>query len=97
MKEQKSAVLQMFYGENGRMDNIVSPPEAGELLDAVDEAYKLLYEKLQPQAELWELFLKYKRSLEKLLCFEGDVNYAEGFKFGLLIGVEAGESKYDKR
>ena len=94
MKKQKSAVMQMFYGENGKIDYIENPPEEDALLDVVDKNYELLCEKLQPQTELWELFLKFKDSLEDLHSVEANNFYAEGFKFGLLIGVEAGESKY---
>ncbi|MDE7379729.1 MAG: hypothetical protein K2N14_01635 [Clostridia bacterium] len=95
MKIHKTAVLQMFYGENGNADNLRCTHEEIELLEIVESNYDLLCEKLKPQKELWELFLKYKESLEKLQLLEADCYYAEGFKFGLLIGVEAGESKFD--
>lgn len=94
MSKQKSAILQMFYGESGNFSNIESPPEETVLLDAVDKAYDILCEKLKPNTELWELFLKFKESLEDLHVFEADNFYAEGFKFGLLMGIEAGESKF---
>lgn len=95
MKKQKSAVLQMFYGENGKADNLTYPPEEDALLDKVDKYYVLMCEKLKPQPELFELFEKFRESLEDLRSFEADNCYAEGFKFGLLIGVEAGESKFE--
>ncbi|MDE6691199.1 MAG: hypothetical protein K2K04_04430 [Clostridia bacterium] len=94
MEKQKSAVLQMFYGENGKADYITYPPEEDKLLDEVDKYYDLMCEKLKPQEGLFELFEKFRESLENLRSFEADNYYAEGFKFGLLIGIEAGESKF---
>lgn len=85
----------MFYGQRGTGDNIRYSHGDFDLIDAVDGSYDLLCEKLQPQAELWKLFLKYKECLENLHLREVDKHFAEGFKFGLLIGVEAGESKFD--
>lgn len=86
----------MFYGENGKADNISFPPEEDALLDKVDKYYDLVCEKLKPYPELFELFEKFRESLEDLRCFEADNYYAEGFKFGLLMGVEAGESKFQE-
>ena len=94
MDKQKTAILQMFYGQRGTPDSIRYPSDYFDIVDVVDKSYDLLSEKLQPQTELWELFLKYKESLESLHIAEVDIHYAEGFKFGLLIGVEAGESKF---
>ncbi|MDE7076296.1 MAG: hypothetical protein K2O62_03120 [Clostridia bacterium] len=95
MDKQKSSILQMFYGQRGTANNIRYSPDDFNLIDAVDNSYDLLCAKLQPKTELWELFLKYKDSLENLHLREVDKHYAEGFKFGLLIGVEAGESKFN--
>lgn len=92
MEKQNSAIMQMFYGRRGNADNIGCTPEYTELLTAVSDAYDCLCKKLEPDTELWELFLKYKDALEEMhVCEVGD-HYAEGFKFGLLIGVEAGQS-----
>ena len=84
----------MFYGQRGSCDNIRYSADDIVLLDAVESSYDLLCKKLQPQTELWELFLKYKDSLDNLHIRDVDNHFAEGFKFGLLIGVEAGESKF---
>lgn len=94
MDKQKTAILQMYYGQRGTGDNLKCTPEYIKLLDAVDNAYDCLCEKLEPNTELRELFLKYKDALEEMHACEVDDHYAEGFKFGLLIGVEAGESKF---
>lgn len=93
MKQRKSAILQMLYGEKGHVENIEFQPEEEGLLDAVDKSYELLCKNLKANSELLEQFQKYKECLEDLHVFETDKYYAEGFKFGVLIGVEAGESK----
>lgn len=94
MDKHNSAIMQMFYGKRGNADSIGCTPEYIRLIDAVDNAYDCLCEKLEPKTELWELFLKYKDALEEMHACEVDDHYSEGFKFGLLIGVEAGESKF---
>lgn len=58
MDKQNSAIMQMFYGKRGNADSIGCTPEYIKLIDAVDNAYDRLYEKLKPDTELWELFLK---------------------------------------
>ncbi len=95
MEKQKSSILQMFYGQRGNLDNVKCSSGYFDILDEVAKSYDMLCKKLRLQTELWELFLKYKESLEKLHVCEVDDYYAEGFKFGLLIGVEAGESKFN--
>lgn len=95
MDKHKTAILRMFYGESGTYDNIGCVPEDFPLVDAVERSYGLLCEKLKPQPEILELFLKYKDGLEDLHISEIEKHYEEGFKFGLLIGVEAGESKFN--
>ena len=94
MEKAKSAILQMFYGQNGNVNSLKSFPKQDKLTDAVENNYCLLCEKLKPQAELLELFEKYVESLENYYDCEIDNIYAEGFKFGLLVGIEAGESKF---
>ncbi|MDE6373997.1 MAG: hypothetical protein K2L72_05800 [Clostridia bacterium] len=94
VKKQTTAVMQMFYGENGNPSSIKFEPREIPLDTEVNNNYNLLCEKLKPDAETLELFLKYINGLERLNIFKQDVHYAEGFKFGLLIGIEAGESKF---
>lgn len=94
MKKQKTAVMQMFYGENGNPSSIHFDPREIPLGAEVNNNYNLLCEKMKSDAEMLELFLKYTNGLERLNIYKQDVHYAEGFKFGLLIGIEAGESKF---
>lgn len=94
MKRQKSAILQMFYGQRGNAESIKRFDDGNDIINAADSNYIELCKKLKSQPELLDLFIKYKDSMDDLLIREIDNHFAEGFKFGLLIGVEAGESKF---
>lgn len=92
MKKHKSAVMQMYYGEKGNFESVKGSPCEGELITVIEDNYKLLYDKIKSNDELLNLFNAYKNGLENLQIFETEKYYAEGFKFGLLMGVEAGQS-----
>lgn len=95
MEKQKSAVLQMFYGQRVDSDKIKCPPEYYECIHNAVEYNKQLCEELKDMPEALELFNKFNDWTDRAYALEVDAYYAAGFKFGLLIGVEAGESKYE--
>ena len=92
----KSVIRQMFYAQRGDCEHVKSSHEYIELIGIVDELYDKLCEKIKTTPEIWELFLKYKDSLENAHIEQIDNFYEEGFKFGLLMGIEAGESKFEE-
>ena len=94
MEKQKSAILQMFYGQRVDSDKIKCPPEYYESLRKAIEYSNKLLEKIKDMPEVSELFSQYNEWTDKTYSLEVDAYYAEGFKFGLLIGIEAGESKF---
>ena len=95
MEKQKTAVLQMFYGQRVDSDKIKCPPEYNEYIDKAIEYNNKLLEKIKDMPEAFELFNQFNDWTDRAYALEVDAYYAEGFKFGLLIGVEAGESKYE--
>ena len=95
MNKQKTAIMQMFYGERGDSEKIKYSNECKECRNKSYEYYEKLCEKFKDDAEVLELFEKFIDWTERANVEEIDVNFAEGFKFGLLIGIEAGESMYE--
>ena len=89
----KTAIAQMFYDARGFSQNLKLSIESRDKSDVVDEKYHKLQDKLSGQEEIWKLFKDFENALLNLLSEESADYYAEGFKFGLLLGVEAGESK----
>ena len=96
MKKQKSAILQMFYAQRGDGDKVKCASEYYEYIHKAGEYRKKLCEKFKDEPEVLELFEQFNEWTELAYALEVDTNYQEGFKFGLLIGVEAGESKFEE-
>ena len=88
----KSAVKDIFYGIKGHMETIHLPKEhfviEGETLS---KTYDELHEKLSP--DLLKLHQKFVDALEENYSEEVDFFYVEGFKLGLLIGIECAADK----
>ncbi len=84
----------MFYGQRVDSDKIKCAPEYYECLHNAIECNEKLCKKLKDIPEALELFNQYNDWTDRAYALEVDAYYAEGFKFGLLIGVEAGESKF---
>ncbi|MDE6558114.1 MAG: hypothetical protein K2K39_03300 [Clostridia bacterium] len=93
MKE-KSAIMQIFYGQRGSADKLKSTPEYRENLRMVNNYYEKLCEILKDMPEALALLEKFNEYSGEVNASEVDGYYLEGFKFGLLIGIEAGESKF---
>lgn len=93
--ESKSAILQMF---NWRK-NCGAPVKRGEgfarQAEKVNKIYAELSEKLKSMPELAELLREFDVQTCELESEEIDAHYADGFKFGLLIGIEAGTSGWE--
>lgn len=91
--DKKSAVAQMYHRGRGSVESMEISRETSDILGKVDKKYLILKEKLSPQKEIWQLFEDFENALADLRAEESADSYAEGFKFGLLLGVEAGASK----
>ena len=91
--DDKSAIGQMYYGGRGSVEKMEISRETSDILGEVDEKYNKLKEKIGSQEEIWQLFEDFEDAISDLRAEECADHYAEGFKFGLILGVEAGASK----
>ena len=88
----KCAVMQMFFGERGNGEHVECSKEYHDLMGEVVDYHDKLCEKLADMPELLELLNKLCESLEAAHANEVETYYAEGFNFGLVMGVQAGRS-----
>lgn len=91
--DDRTAIAQMYHGGRGSVEKMEISRETSDILGAVDEKYNKLKDKLSSQEEIWRLFKDFEDAISDLRAEECADNYAEGFKFGLLLGIEAGKSK----
>lgn len=85
---KKSAIKDIFHGFRGHIESMDIPTDK-ENLAIVSDTYDELKEKLSP--ELINLHQKLIDALEGNWSDEVDFYFAEGFKLGLLIGIESME------
>ncbi len=86
--KRKSAIMQMYYHERGGYEDIPRSNEYFKLLDEYVKNDSEIRDKLSEFPNLLELYKKANDSLEILNCESEDNHYLEGFKFGLLIGLD---------
>lgn len=91
--DDKSAIAQMYHHGRGSVESLTVSKECADKLGEADEKYNKLKEKLSLQKDLWQLFKDFENAVSDVRAEECADSYAEGFKFGLLLGIEAGESK----
>ena len=85
----KSAIKDIFHGFKGHMETMKIPESSRNNLTSVCNFYDELKGKLSP--ELLKLHQKFVDALENNWSEAVDFYFVEGFKLGLLIGVECGE------
>ena len=90
--KMESAIRQMFFGNVGQKRLTKTTAEESELLKEVVRHETILREKLVDLPELLNLYDELSDSLDTLHSEELIEHYVEGFKFGLLVGLEI---KYD--
>lgn len=84
--KQTSPILQMLYGERGKIDAIKPTAEQRAAISKVTVTDAALRKALNPeQIKLYEDALD---SLENLHSISVSNCYAEGFRFGVLIGID---------
>lgn len=92
--KKSTAIMQMLYGQRGNANAIKDNAKVKERMDTVNACYEKMREALEDLPEIWKLFNEYIESTTLFHLDELDEHYEEGFQFGLLIGIEAGESKF---
>lgn len=84
-----SIIEQIYNGERGFFETIKASEEYIKILDKVDGAYKQLNEQLnEEQKKLFADFIALTHELESESIL---THYKEGFKIGLLMGMEVNE------
>ncbi|MCL2375239.1 MAG: hypothetical protein FWC82_01785 [Firmicutes bacterium] len=84
----KSTIKQMFLGEKGNYDNVKFTEEYDAFLDktvALEQEFKV---KFESNPEIFKFYLKISNAVEKLNAEVTTANYVEGFKLGVLLGLE---------
>lgn len=81
-----SAIKDIFHGLKGHMETMHMPKEHFENSENLCNVYDELKEKLSP--EILKLHKKFVDLLESGYSEEIDFYFVEGFKLGILIGLE---------
>ncbi len=89
--QQKSKILDLIYGSLSYAETLEPNPDGGEYLDELVAAEEKLLPMINDNAEVSGLYDKVKKNLELISISETDYYFTEGFKMGLLIGIETGE------
>ena len=90
---QKSAILQMFYGERGSMNDVPNSREYSEQLDKFCEAEKDFLEKISGVPDYQALYRQFLENVFELQCRSMDDYFSEGFRFGVLMGLDVANFK----
>ncbi len=91
--KNKTALEQMYYGERGQYDSVRASTEYSRLVEIASNLEKEFLEKLNNNKELIKLHKKIIDAYEDASCEEVKNNYFEGFKFGLLMGIDVTRSE----
>ncbi len=86
---KKSIIKEVFYGNRGSSDSMRATDKELELIKNVLKAYEAMSKTFtNEQKQLYEKFIDAK---ETAFCEEAENYYVEGFKLGLLMGIECTE------
>lgn len=83
---KKSVIKEVFNGFRGTAELMAMTEEEHKLLSVASDTYDEFLKELTPKQK--ELHDKFIDARESASCEELDNYYVEGFKLGLLIGIE---------
>ena len=86
--KKKSMILEMFNGNRGRYDQIPMTEEYWDLVKEAEENENNFLAALNEKEELIELFKKVKESIEAMWSNECESHFCEGFRYGVLLGMD---------
>lgn len=89
----KSAIEQMCAGLRGTYESVHTTEKYSQLMENVCQLDYKLTEKLKDDKEAAELYLQFKDALDETACEECETFYKEGFRFGVLLGIDITEEK----
>ena len=81
----------MLYGKKGNCDTIKLTEDYSKLLDEVIKNEEQLSAKFSGNPELLALFRKHDDLLDHFRSETAIAHYIEGYKFGVLMGIEIAE------
>ena len=84
--DKKSAIVQMYYGLRGQVDSLRNSQEETMILEKIiiqEEAFRKM---LTP--EQLKAYEKTKSLFDDLSAEESDCCFVEGFRFGVLMGMD---------
>lgn len=88
---KKSAIREMFSGTRGTYDHIELSDDFKETEKKMATAVDAFLNKLTPEQQ--ELFYEAYEFIGDKSAAYAEEHFIEGFKFGMLIGIEVGESQ----
>ena len=91
--KQDSAIMQMFFGQKGHCDKITCSKEYIEYMGEFVRNEQKLKEQLSQYPDIESLYIRAKSAMENMYQEQANDYYAEGFKFGMLLGMEIIEKK----
>lgn len=95
--KRKSAIMQMHYHERGSYEDVPCSNEYFKLLDEYVKNDSEIRAKLSNFPDLLELYKKANDSFEILNFEDEDNHYLEGFRLGVLMGLDiAGDREKEK-
>ncbi len=95
--KSKSKILDLLYGKKFTYDERINyDVETNSKVFNASEIAEEFSLKIKDNTELAELFEKFTESNTVAKLAESDLYFSEGFKLGLLIGLEAGEWAAEK-
>ena len=92
--EIESTILQMFHGVRGQSEHVTASKKYWQLLNEARKSDDAFREKLKISPDLIESYEKVIDDLNLMHCELLDNYYREGFRFGVLMGLDiSGYSK----
>ena len=85
---QKSAILQMFYGERGDVECVEMTKELRAALGVLVETNEKMRGELQEKADVLALYEKVCGAFDETHALESECYYTEGFRFGFLMALD---------
>ncbi|MBQ8373997.1 MAG: hypothetical protein IJX98_00290 [Clostridia bacterium] len=83
-----SAILQMYNGQRGKFEDVPLHEDYLSILDSVIKEEKNLQTKLQGNQEALDLHVKITNLLDELDIVGKEAHFREGFRFGVLMGLD---------
>lgn len=89
----KSVIDEMCFGLRGTYESVRTSEKYFRLMDKVCKADNKLIEKLKDDEDAAKLYEQFKDAIEEASSEESKTFYKEGFRFGVLLGIEISEEK----